>query len=211
MLSPNLPASRVTRIAEASLPTRCGLFRIAIYRQLETGEEATVLYCGSIEGRRPMLVRLHSECLTGDTLGSLRCDCGEQLDASLAMLAAHGRGILFYLKQEGRGIGLADKVRAYALQDEGLDTVDANRALGLPVDGRSYELAADILHHLGLNRIRLVTNNPTKRRALELLGIRVVERVPLEVKPNPVNHRYLRTKMERMGHMLNLPPPSAEC
>jgi GTP cyclohydrolase II len=178
---------------------------------METGEEATVLYCGTIEGRRPMLVRLHSECLTGDTLGSLRCDCGEQLDASLAMLAAHGRGLLFYLKQEGRGIGLADKVRAYALQDEGLDTVDANRALGLPVDGRSYQLPAEILHHLGLTRIRLITNNPTKRRALELLGIRVLERVPLEVKPNPINQRYLQTKMERMGHMLTLPPPSAEC
>jgi GTP cyclohydrolase II len=178
-----------------------------VFQDVATGEDATALFCGTFSGRRPVLVRLHSECLTGDAFGSLRCDCGEQLQASLARLAAAGSGILIYLRQEGRGIGLADKVRAYALQDDGLDTVDANRALGLPVDGRQYSVAAAILRQLGVRRIRLLTNNPMKGRALRALGIQVVDRVPLEVTPNPLNYQYLLTKMVRMGHILSLAEP----
>jgi GTP cyclohydrolase II len=147
-------------------------------------------------------VRLHSECLTGDVLGSLRCDCGEQLDTSLALMAREPHAVLLYLRQEGRGIGLANKIRAYALQDGGLDTVDANLALGLPVDRREYRSAALILRHLGASRVRLLTNNPLKQRALEEHGVEVVERVPLVMPPNAVNHDYLRTKADRMGHLL---------
>jgi 3,4-dihydroxy 2-butanone 4-phosphate synthase/GTP cyclohydrolase II len=149
-------------------------------------------------------VRLHSECLTGDTFGSLRCDCGEQLDAALEQIARAGFGVLLYLRQEGRGIGLANKVRAYALQEQGMDTVDANVALGLPVDGRDYRAAAAVLRALGMDRVRLLTNNPLKREALEGQGVQVAERVPLVMPPNATNLSYLHTKASRMGHFLNL-------
>jgi|SRR6266498_499349 GTP cyclohydrolase II len=192
----------VTLIAQAALPTRHGEFEVGIFHVEGVQNEALAVMRGQLDAPSPPLVRLHSECLTGDVLGSLRCDCGEQLDASLALMAQEPHAVLLYLRQEGRGIGLANKIRAYALQDRGLDTVDANLALGLPVDRREYHSAAAILHHLGARRVRLLTNNPTKQQSLEEHGVEVVERVPLEMPPNEVNHDYLRTKAHRMGHLL---------
>lgn len=192
----------VTCVAEASLPTRSGTFRIAAFQVAGTPAEIVALRYGEESTETP-LVRLHSECLTGDALGSLRCDCGEQLEASLEQIAASGHGTLLYLRQEGRGIGLVNKIRAYALQDEGLDTVDANLALGLPVDGRDYSAAAAVLRFLGLREVRLLTNNPAKCEALESQGIEVSERVPLVVPANPTNSGYLQTKAVRMGHLLD--------
>ncbi len=175
-----------------------------MYQVEDSRTEVVALQHGSLTPG-PVLLRLHSECLTGDVLGSARCDCGTQLDASLARLARSRSGLLLYLHQEGRGIGLAAKIRAYALQDRGLDTVDANTALGLPVDARDYAPAAAVLHHLGVSRVRLLTNNPAKRQAMVRHGIEVVERVPLEMPANPSNAGYLRTKRDRMGHLLDLP------
>jgi len=192
----------VVRLAEADLPSSYGDFRVVIFGVEGTATESTVLIHGDISEDVVPLVRLHSECLTGDVLGSLRCDCGEQLVASLERIAEAGVGLLLYLRQEGRGIGLANKIRAYALQDTGLDTVEANVALGLPIDDREYASAAAILRHLGLRRIRLLTNNPAKLRALEQNQITVLERLALEVPPNPTNARYLHTKARRMGHLL---------
>jgi GTP cyclohydrolase II len=192
----------VSQVALATLPTRFGQFGVAVYHVNGAASDSLALMRGRLDGPAPPLVRLHSECLTGDVLGSLRCDCGEQLQASLELIAAADAGVLLYLRQEGRGIGLANKIRAYALQDDGLDTVDANLALGLPVDRREYASAAAILLHLGIRHARLLTNNPLKRSALEQHGVRVVERVPLMVPPNPSNHQYLRTKADRMGHLL---------
>jgi GTP cyclohydrolase II len=196
------PTPAVTLEAEASLPTRYGAFNISVFSVEGAPGEIAALTHGSLHAEASPLVRLHSECLTGDVLGSRRCDCGEQLDAALALIASAPAGVLLYLPQEGRGIGLANKIRAYALQDQGLDTVDANLALGLPVDHRDYAAAAHVLHSLGLTRVRLLTNNPLKTDALERNGVSVVERVPLAVPPNPVNVRYLRTKADRMGHLL---------
>jgi 3,4-dihydroxy 2-butanone 4-phosphate synthase/GTP cyclohydrolase II len=160
------------------------------------------LTLGVIDEGEPVLVRAHSECLTGDVLGSSRCDCGEQLADSLRLLQQQGRGILLYLRQEGRGIGLTKKITAYALQEQGLDTVEANLALGLPEDMRDYRVAAEMLLDLGVWRARLITNNPAKIEGLELYGIEVVERIPLRMSPNPSNVGYLRTKREKMGHIL---------
>lgn len=198
----------VTRLAEAALPSRFGQFRVAVFA-VDGAVESPALIYGDPSGADSPLVRLHSECLTGDVLGSLRCDCGEQLDASLEQIAESGAGLLLYLRQEGRGIGLVNKIRAYGLQDGGLDTVDANLALGLPVDGREYASAAAILRHLGLHQIRLLTNNPAKLGALRQHGIRVVERVPLEVPSNSANRGYLRTKAAKMGHLLDVAAPPA--
>jgi len=193
----------VTNVARAALPTRFGEFEIGIFRVQGAQTEVMALIHGHLNRDTELpLVRLHSECLTGDVLGSMRCDCGEQLASSLELLAHAETGVLLYLRQEGRGIGLTNKIRAYALQDRGLDTVDANLALGLPVDRRDYAAAAAVLLHLGLDRVRLLTNNPLKQRALEVLGVEVVERVPLQVPPNPINQQYLRTKADRMGHLL---------
>jgi GTP cyclohydrolase II len=195
------PIPVVTRQAEAKLATRFGAFTIAVFNVEGAPGEVAALMRGSLHDSIP-LVRLHSECLTGDVLGSLRCDCGEQLDAALELIAQATAGVLLYLPQEGRGIGLANKIRAYALQDQGLDTVDANLALGLPVDRRDYAAAAHILRSLGLSEVRLLTNNPLKSTALERYGVHVAERVPLTVPPNPINRSYLRTKADRMGHLL---------
>jgi GTP cyclohydrolase II len=192
----------VTRQAEATLATRFGDFTIAVFNVSGAPGEVAALMRGSRDAGSIPLVRLHSECLTGDVLGSLRCDCGQQLDAALELIARAPTGVLLYLPQEGRGIGLANKIRAYALQDQGLDTVDANLALGLPVDRRDYAAAAHILRDLGLTQVRLLTNNPLKSAALERHGVKVVERVPLTVPPNPINRHYLRTKADRMGHLL---------
>jgi GTP cyclohydrolase II len=195
----------VTR-ADASLPTRWGDFRISVFRF--EGAEVVALARGELDGADPVLVRLHSECLTGDVLGSLRCDCGDQLRSALAMIGRAERGVFLYLDHEGRGIGLFNKVRAYGLQDEGLDTVDANVELGLPVDARDYAAAASALHELGVQSVRLITNNPAKVLGLQTQGIDVTERVPLETLPNDVNAPYLRAKASRMGHLLDgLPDP----
>jgi GTP cyclohydrolase II len=196
------PTPVVTRQAEATLATRFGAFNIAVFEVAGAPGEVAALVRGSLDDGNVPLVRLHSECLTGDVLGSLRCDCGEQLDAALELISQAPSGVLLYLPQEGRGIGLANKIRAYALQDQGLDTVDANLALGLPVDRRDYAAAALILRSLGLTQVRLLTNNPLKSAALERHGVHVAERVPLTVPPNAINRRYLRTKADRMGHLL---------
>src|SRR6267143_1119526 len=195
-----------TSRADALLPTRWGNFRISVFRF--DGTEVVALARGEIDGAESVLVRLHSECLTGDVLGSLRCDCGDQLRSALAMIGSAERGVLLYLDHEGRGIGLFNKVRAYGLQDRGLDTVDANLELGLPVDARDYSAAAAVLHELGVRSVRLITNNPAKILGLEMHGVEVVERVPIETLPNEINAPYLRAKASRMGHLLDgLPDP----
>ena len=192
--------------ADASLPTRWGDFRVSVFRF--DGTEVVALARGDVDGVAPVLVRLHSQCLTGDVLGSLRCDCGEQLRSALAILGGAERGVLLYLDHEGRGIGLFDKVRAYGLQDGGLDTVDANVELGLPVDARDYSAAASVLRELGVRSVRLITNNPAKVLGLEMEGVAVTERVPLQTLPSDVNAPYLRAKASRMGHLLDgLPDP----
>ena len=194
------PNGRVRRLSHARLPTRIGTFDAFAYSDTRTGTEPIALVHGDVAERDAPLVRLHSECWTGDVLGSLRCDCGEQLGRALTAIVADGAGVLLYLRQEGRGIGLADKLRAYELQDGGLDTVSANAALGLPVDDREYGAAAAILADLGLERVRLMTNNPAKVAALEGHDFRV-DRIPLQTLPNPVNRPYLETKADRLGHL----------
>jgi 3,4-dihydroxy 2-butanone 4-phosphate synthase / GTP cyclohydrolase II len=196
----------VRRVAEARIPTRWGDFTAYGYESLLDGEQHLALVRGAVGGEREVLVRVHSECLTGDVFGSLRCDCGPQLDAALAHIAEEGLGVVVYLRgHEGRGIGLAHKLAAYSLQEQGRDTVDANLDLGLPVDDREYGIGSQILVDLGVTTMRLLTNNPAKYTGLGGFGLEIVERVPLETHPNPENLRYLRTKRERMGHLLDLP------
>ncbi len=193
----------VRREAEAALPTRFGEFRILAYRDTLTGEEHAALVMGSWEPEEPVLVRMHSECLTGDALHSLRCDCGFQRDLALERIAKEGKGVLVYLRQEGRGIGLVNKIRAYHLQDQGLDTVEANLALGFPPDLRDYGVGAQILYDLGVRKMRLLTNNPRKVKALSGFGIEIVERLPLRAGDNPHNERYLQAKKEKLGHWMD--------
>ena len=188
------------RLAGANLPTGFGTFEVFVYDSPER-KEHVALTLGAIDDSEPVLVRVHSECLTGDVFGSSRCDCGEQLEQSLRFLREQGRGVLLYLRHEGRGIGLANKISAYALQERGLDTVEANLALGLPEDGRDYRVAAEMLLDLGVRRTRLLTNNPAKVEGLGRHGVEVVERLPLRISPNPSNVGYLRTKREKMGHL----------
>jgi 3,4-dihydroxy 2-butanone 4-phosphate synthase/GTP cyclohydrolase II len=195
----------VRRESEAVLPLAQGRFRAIAYRDRTEGGEHLALIMGDVTGDPP-LVRMHSECLTGDVLHSRRCDCGAQLERSLDLIAAEGRGLVVYLRgHEGRGIGLAAKLRAYALQDQGLDTFDANIHIGQPPDRRDYGIGMSILTDLGVRRMRLLTNNPAKRAGLEGYGLEVVERVPLLTKPTAENVAYLRTKQRRMGHVLCLP------
>ena len=193
----------VKRVAEASLPTAYGDFKIIAYESNLGEDTPTALVKGEILKGGPVLVRVHSECLTGDTFASLRCDCGPQLHAAMQAISDEGRGVVLYMRQEGRGIGLANKVRAYALQDKGLDTVDANLHLGFDEDLRDYGIGAQVLLDLGLRDIRLLTNNPKKIIGLEGYGLHIVERVPLDLGVGPFNEDYLRTKKEKMGHLLN--------
>jgi len=196
----------VERIAEAKLPTYYGDFRIIGYRSLVSSEEFVVLARGSFRKEKPTLARIHSQCLTGDVFGSTKCDCGQQLQAAMKLIAENGCGAIVYQQQEGRGIGIINKIRAYALQDAGADTIQANELLGLEVDLRRYEQCAEILLDLGLRRIRLMSNNPEKVRSLETCGLEIVERVPLSIKFYPALRGYLKTKREEMGHLINLPP-----
>jgi GTP cyclohydrolase II len=192
------------KVAEADFPTRFGHFRICGFEGRYGGEieEAVVLEMGDLAGTAPPLVRIHSQCLTGDVFHSLRCDCRAQLELSLAAIAEEGRGLLIYEHQEGRGIGLANKLRAYELQDGGADTVEANELLGFKADHRSYELPVEILRYFGLTSVRLLSNNPDKIQALEKGGIQVAERVPCIVEPSVTSEIYLRTKKEKLGHWL---------
>ncbi|HEY8498833.1 MAG TPA: bifunctional 3,4-dihydroxy-2-butanone-4-phosphate synthase/GTP cyclohydrolase II, partial [Limnochordales bacterium] len=196
----------VRRVAEARLPTRYGFFRVIGYESLVDGSGHLALVKGEVAGQEGVLTRVHSECLTGDVLGSLRCDCGEQLASALQAIDREGRGVLVYLRQEGRGIGLLNKLMAYQLQDGGKDTVEANLALGFPPDMREFGTSAQILADLGVSSVRLMTNNPKKLADLESYGIRVAERVPLIVAPHPENVRYLWTKQQKLGHLLELRP-----
>lgn len=192
----------VIRTAGSTLPTKYGLFKIIIYKSLNDNREHAALTLGQM--KKPVLTRIHSQCLTGDSFFSSRCDCGEQLEKSMELINEQGDGIILYLNQEGRGIGLANKIKAYALQDQGYDTVAANEALGFPPDIRSYEIAADILKDLGADTIDLLTNNPDKKDQLAKYGITISKRIALEIKPNKVDLNYLKVKKRKMRHKLKL-------
>ena len=187
------------------MPTEMGEFRLIGYRSLNSNEEFVVIARGVLGPEHPVLVRIHSQCLTGDVFGSTKCDCGQQIKTAMKMIAAENSGAVIYQQQEGRGIGIINKIRAYALQDEGADTIEANEQLGLPVDSRQYEQCAEILVDLGLRQIRLISNNPEKINAVKNAGIEIVARVPLPIKLHRTLKRYLKTKREEMGHLINLP------
>lgn len=191
----------VERYAEAQLPTRFGPFRVVVYRETDGDKEHLAVVVGEVEGAVDLLVRVHSECLTGEVLHSLKCDCRDQLDLALERIQEVGSGAVLYLRQEGRGIGLGNKIRAYAKQDEGLDTVDANLALGFEDDQRGYHVAADMLRDLGVRSVALMTNNPRKVQGLENDGIKVTRREPHEVEAHDLNREYLKTKQDRLGHL----------
>jgi 3,4-dihydroxy 2-butanone 4-phosphate synthase/GTP cyclohydrolase II len=194
----------VERVAIANLPTEWGDFKIAGYRSLISDEEFVALYKGALCRDTPTLVRIHSQCLTGDVFGSTKCDCGPQLHQTMQMIEKEGRGAVVYQQQEGRGIGILNKIRAYALQDEGADTVEANEQLGLAVDLREYKQCAEILFDLGLCRVRVISNNPLKLRAVEEAGLTIVERVSIQVEEPEMAGDYLRTKKEKLGHLLKI-------
>ncbi|MFP4368902.1 MAG: bifunctional 3,4-dihydroxy-2-butanone-4-phosphate synthase/GTP cyclohydrolase II [Bacteroidota bacterium] len=194
---------QVEQLAEANTPTKYGNFKFKVFKNTIDGKEHVAMVKGDWEEDETVLVRVHSECLTGDVFGSLRCDCGSQLHAAMHMIEAEGRGVLLYMRQEGRDIGLVNKVKAYALQDEGYDTVEANEMLGFKADPRDYGIGAQILMSIGVNKMKLITNNPKKRVGLQSYGIEVTELVPLEIEPNDINRCYLQTKKNKMGHLLH--------
>jgi 3,4-dihydroxy 2-butanone 4-phosphate synthase/GTP cyclohydrolase II len=196
----------VERVTSVRMPTEYGEFDAVSFREVLTGKHHVALVKGAVAGAENVLVRVHSECLTGDVFHSLRCDCGQQLEIALRRIGGEERGVLLYLSQEGRGIGLLNKLRAYELQEQGLDTVEANLELGFPADSREYGIGYQILADLGLSTIRILTNNPKKILGAEGYGLRVVEQLPIEVRPNAENIRYLETKRDRMGHTLRLRP-----
>lgn len=196
----------VERVATASLPTEWGDFQIAGYRSLVSDEEFVALYKGELRRDEPTLARIHSQCLTGDVFGSTKCDCGPQLHETMRMIEREGRGAIVYQQQEGRGIGILNKIRAYALQDQGADTVEANEQLGLAVDLRNYKQCAEVLFDLGLCHVRVISNNPLKLRALEEAGLKIIERISIEVESTENAAGYLRTKKEKLGHLLDLLP-----
>jgi len=207
LVCPNSPAHlSVERVAEAKLPTEWGDFLIAGYRSKTSDEDFVVLYKGELRPDLATLVRIHSQCLTGDVFGSSKCDCGAQLHRTLQMIQEEGRGAIVYQQQEGRGIGILNKIRAYALQDAGADTVEANERLDLPVDARDYRQCAEVLFDLGLCKVKVISNNPGKLRALEEAGLEIVERVSIEVESSEPAARYLQTKKDKMGHLLELTP-----
>ena len=197
-------AKTVERVAEARLPTETGEFRIIGFRSLISTEEFVVLVKGELRADRASLVRVHSQCMTGDVFGSLRCDCGRQLNAAMKLIEQEGHGAIVYQQQEGRGIGIINKIRAYALQDEGADTIEANERLGFEADMRRYDQCAEILLDLGLRAVRVMSDNPAKIRALRQAGLAVLERVRLEVEPHALFAGYLKTKKEKMGHLVNV-------
>jgi 3,4-dihydroxy 2-butanone 4-phosphate synthase/GTP cyclohydrolase II len=192
----------IERVAEARLPTRYGEFEAYAYRSIVDADEHLALVTGKIDAEEPVLVRVHSECITGDVFGSRRCDCGDQVDMAMKKIAGEGRGVFLYMRQEGRGIGLHNKIKAYSLQDNGMDTVEANVSLGFPPDLRHYGVGAQILCDLGVRKIRLLTNNPRKVVGLEAYGLEIVERLPIQVTPNHENERYLETKRVKLGHIM---------
>lgn len=201
-----LPKNReisVEKVAVANLPTSIGEFKIAGYRSLTSSEEFVVLFKGEMKPEIPTLVRIHSQCLTGDVFGSIKCDCGPQLEAAMRLIEKEGRGAIVYQQQEGRGIGIINKIRAYALQDDGADTVEANEKLGFEVDARHYEQCAEILFDLGLCKVRVMSNNPDKLKALENAGLQIIERVPIEIEAEAPAAHYLKIKKEKMGHLLD--------
>src|SRR6266705_4231358 len=192
----------VERVAVANLPTEWGTFQIAGYRSLTSDEEFVALFKGELRRDVPTLVRIHSQCLTGDVFGSAKCDCGEQLHRTMQMIEEAGRGAVVYQQQEGRGIGIINKIRAYALQDEGADTVEANERLGLAVDSREYRQCAEVLFDLGLCKVKVISNNTGKLRAMEEAGLEITDRVSIEVEASEPAPKYLKTKKEKLGHML---------
>ena len=200
----------VKRLVTTTMPSRFGKFALHLYEDLITGDHHTALVKGDVAGTENVIVRVHSQCLTGDVFGSMRCDCGDQLERALRRISDEGAGILLYMRQEGRGIGLANKLRAYALQDQGHDTVEANQALGLPVDARDYGIGAQILADLGLTTIRIMTNNPAKRIGIEGYGLKVVERISLQTSANEHNVQYLKTKRGKLGHLLDIEEPAID-
>jgi 3,4-dihydroxy 2-butanone 4-phosphate synthase/GTP cyclohydrolase II len=200
----------IERVAETRMPTDFGEFRAIVYRNIMSGASEVALVKGDINNGEPVLARIHSECLTGDVFSSLRCDCGAQLQRAMQMIQAEGRGLILYMRQEGRGIGLHNKIKAYALQDEGYDTVEANVKLGFKPDLRDYGIGAQILADLGVHRLRLMTNNPKKVVGIQAHGLEIVEIVPIEIEPNANNLRYLEAKRDKMGHLLHLPESEPE-
>jgi 3,4-dihydroxy 2-butanone 4-phosphate synthase/GTP cyclohydrolase II len=194
----------VQRVAEAKLPTPFGEFKVIAYRSSTDPDEHLALVMGDVNTEEPVLVRVHSQCLTGDVFHSLRCDCGEQIEMAMKRIAEEGRGVVLYMRQEGRGIGIHNKIKAYALQDEGMDTVEANVELGFKPDQRDYGIGAQILADLGIRKMRLMTNNPKKMSGLESYGLTITEQLPITTQPNPHNRRYLKTKQKKLGHLLTI-------